>query len=190
MIIVIGTRGIEAIGGISKLSFYLKVNVQVVDYPDVKGGGKAGKRGDIKSVHAFDVWEERSLGGKKARKTALIYYMEMPDSARESVHRFMAKRLAGDVWDDILIDGVGLEITEKRRVSVLPDMLVVKFPPIHDAVNWQRVENPEDDYQPLRDVLFALKTNQADFFYDKNKARLMTQKDFDDDLTSISSESL
>ena len=165
------------------MSFYLKLGLAVNDQPDGPGG-PAIKRGDITHIHPFDVWEERSKGGKATRKHDLIIFLQLPDGARGKVGRLISKYREFGQWDDqaeSLDTVVGNDIT-KRRISIPFQMIQDRFPTLWASVSWQRVIDQEDDYQPWEDRIFILTADMKDFLWDKLRNAYLTHQQALDNL--------
>ena len=154
--------------------------IAIRDEADLPSGHKRKKRGDIIAIKRYPwAWGPGEL------REYLIVNLELPNVAASKIHRVISTHLQGGAWQQLPPKLSLAKIpTENKRVFSIPHtMIQTRFPALYASVDWPRVMDPEDDYQPWLDRVFDLTVSQASFLYSKVKARLLTNADFAEDLT-------
>ena len=155
------------------MSFYLRMSIAVKNSPNPDGV----KAGDIISVHAFDDWDARPVGGIKVRKSSLLVFLQVPDKIRNKVNRLHSMQLfsgtftdtLGDPWDD-----PGYLVVAKRRINIPKSKMESRWPGLMASVDWQRLRDFDDEYQPFFDRLFVMTATMQDFLWCKFRNTYLT----------------
>ena len=83
---------------------------------------------------------------------------------------------------------LGEVVQDKRWANIPPQMFQTKYPALFASVDWARVKDEDDEYQPwingtVEDRSFPLTADQSGIIFCKIKNRYMTQSDFNEVLT-------
>ena len=155
------------------MSFFLRLSISVKNAENPDGV----KAGDIISVHAFDVWDDRPKGGLRTRKESLLMFLQVPDKIRKKVDRLSSGQLfsgiftdtLGDPWDD-----PGYLVVAKRRVSIPKAKMEERFPGLMAQVDWSRLRDFDDHYQPFINRLFVMTSTMKNFLWCKFRNAYLT----------------
>ena len=153
--------------------------ISIRNEADLPSGHKRKKAGDLIAVKP-GLWQ---WGGME-RKQYLIVDVSVPDAVLPKVKKLICPYYADGSFEDDAF-GDPKEILGKRRFSIPASVIQTKYPAWFASVDWQRVQDPEDDYQPLRDNgrIIDLTSDRHQWFYDKVRDRLATQAEIDGDLS-------
>ena len=148
--------------------------VWINDKDDLPSGHKQIKRGDIADVKPYPY-----QGGVVERKMILIINLEVPTKIAQKARRLMATHYSTTILEvDLLNASVSPATIGKRRFHLPWQKILDKVNEVGWPVNWSRVANPDDNYQPFESRVFPL-SKFTDFVFDKSLNQFINEDGLD-----------